>query len=169
MKLGDGLFLESCRKVSEEYPDIKFDSMIVDNASMQMVSNPQQFDVMVMPNLYGNIIGNIAAGLIGGPGIVSGKNIGEEYAIFETGTRNSGRSIAGKNIANPLGMLFAGADMLKYMGYVEHSKKISKACKKILCDLQIHTPDLGGQHSTSEVVQAIIKELQSKDPHFIQQ
>ncbi|CAH1265116.1 IDH3B [Branchiostoma lanceolatum] len=143
MKMGDGLFLECCRKMSEEFPDIEYESMIIDNCSMQMVSRPQQFDVMmmpnlygniiskigdvmvsrpqqfdvmVMPNLYGNIISNIGAGLVGGPGLVPGENIGEEYAVFETATRNTGKSIAGQNVANPTAMLLASALMLEHLG-----------------------------------------------------
>ncbi|TKR64190.1 hypothetical protein L596_024769 [Steinernema carpocapsae] len=84
-----------------EYPEIEFESMIVDNASMQLVSRPQQFDVMLMPNLYGNIISNIACGLVGGPGLVSGINVGDDYAVFETGTRNTGTSLAGPTRPTP--------------------------------------------------------------------
>jgi isocitrate dehydrogenase (NAD+) len=116
MKLGDGLFLECCRHVSKKYPDIKFDTMIVDNTCMQLVSKPQQFDVMVMPNLYGNIVANVCTGLVGGAGIVAGSNYAEDCAVFEKGTRNSGKGIKGLNTANPSGMLFAASDMLEYIG-----------------------------------------------------
>ncbi|KAK6755853.1 hypothetical protein RB195_014317 [Necator americanus] len=117
-KLGDGLFLQVCKEIGErEYPEIKFESMIVDNASMQLVSRPQQFDIMLMPNLYGNIISNIACGLVGGPGLVSGMNIGNEYAVFETGTRNTGTSLAGKDMANPTAFIRAAADMLRYFAH----------------------------------------------------
>uniref|UniRef100_A0A3Q2NMC9 Isocitrate dehydrogenase [NAD] subunit, mitochondrial n=1 Tax=Fundulus heteroclitus TaxID=8078 RepID=A0A3Q2NMC9_FUNHE len=132
MKLGDGLFLQCCREVASGYPDITFDSMIVDNTTMQLVSKPQQFDVMVMPNLYGNVVSNVCAGLVGGPGLVPGANYGRDYAVFETATRNTGKSIAGKNIANPTAMLL------------------------------LHTADLGGQGTTSEVVQSIMRVIQSK-------
>jgi isocitrate dehydrogenase (NAD+) len=90
--------------------------MIVDNTCMQLVSKPQQFDVMVMPNLYGNIVANVATGLVGGAGLVAGSNYGHGCAVFEAGTRNSGKGIAGMNVANPSGMLFAAANMLKYIG-----------------------------------------------------
>ena len=116
MKQGDGLFLECCRKVSKKYPDIKFETMIVDNTCMQLVSKPQQFDVMVMPNLYGNIVANVCTGLVGGAGIVAGSNYAEDCAVFEKGTRNSGKGIKGLNTANPSGMLFAASDMLEYIG-----------------------------------------------------
>lgn len=116
MKLGDGLFLECCRAVAKKYPNIQFETMIVDNTCMQLVSKPQQFDVMLMPNLYGNIVANVSVGLVGGAGIVAGSNYGEGCALFETGARNSAKGIAGQNVANPAGMLFAAANMLKYIG-----------------------------------------------------
>ncbi|XP_061186669.1 isocitrate dehydrogenase [NAD] subunit gamma, mitochondrial-like isoform X1 [Saccostrea echinata] len=162
MKLGDGLFLESCRKVACQYPDIEFSDMIVDNASMQMVSKPQQFDVLVMPNLYGNILSNITAGLVGGPGVIPGMNIGDNYAVFEMGTRSSGRSMKGKNIANPTGMLLASCDMLDYIGYTHHAKLIRESVMKVLSEDKIQTPDLGGQATTLEVVQAIIDDIKPK-------
>jgi isocitrate dehydrogenase (NAD+) len=102
--------------VAAEYPQIKFETMIVDNTCMQLVNRPSQFDVMVMPNLYGNIVSNVCAGLVGGSGFVAGSNYGDQYAIFEQGTRNTGLAIAGKDIANPSGILFAAANMLKYLG-----------------------------------------------------
>lgn len=162
MKLGDGLFLESCRKVACLYPDIEFNDMIIDNASMQMVSRPQQFDVLVMPNLYGNILSNIAAGLVGGPGVVPGMNIGEEYAVFELGSRNSGRSLKGKNIANPTGLLLAGCDLLDYLGHHGHATLIRDSVMDVLCEKQVHTPDLGGQATTLEVIQAIVDDIKPK-------
>ena len=115
-KLGDGLFLACCREVAKKYPNIEFETMIVDNTCMQLVSKPSQFDVMVMPNLYGNIVANVSVGLVGGAGIVAGTNYGEGCALFETGARNSAKGIAGQNVANPAGMLFAAANMLKYIG-----------------------------------------------------
>lgn len=162
MKLADGLFLECCRKVSERYPDIEFNNMIVDNACMQMVSNPQQFDVLVLPNLYGNILSNVAAGMVGGAGLTSGMNVGDNYAIFETGTRNSGRSIQGKNIANPTGMLFASCDMLDYLGHDQHATLIRESVMNVLSHKKVHTPDIGGTATSSEIIQAIIDDLKPK-------
>ncbi|XP_013788757.1 isocitrate dehydrogenase [NAD] subunit gamma, mitochondrial-like [Limulus polyphemus] len=159
MKLTDGLFLQCCKEVAAEYSDIQFDNMIIDNCSMQLVANPHQFDVLLLPNLYGNILNNIACGLVGGPGLTSGRNYGNEYALFETGTRNTGKSIAGKNIANPIAMLNAGVDLLKHLGLTTHSKVISAAVDKTLNVDQIHTPDLGGQATTTDVMQNIIKEV----------
>ncbi|XP_071082367.1 isocitrate dehydrogenase [NAD] subunit gamma, mitochondrial-like isoform X1 [Haliotis cracherodii] len=162
MKLGDGLFLECCRNVAKSYPDIEFGDMIIDNASMQMVSRPQQFDVLVMPNLYGNILGSIASGLVGGAGVVPGMNIGEKYAVFETGTRNSGRTLKGKNIANPTGMLLASCDMLDYLGHHRHATLIRESTMDVLGKHETQTPDVGGQATTTEVIQAIIEDLKPK-------
>lgn len=161
MKLGDGLFLKTCREVAESYPEIEFVDMIVDNCCMQIVSNPWQFDVMLLPNLYGNIVGNIAAGLVGGPGVVPGKNVGLDYAIFETATRNTGKNIAGKNQANPSAMLLASALMLDHIGLDKHASLIRQAVYKTLSEKMIHTPDLGGLHTTRDVVQSVIEEIQS--------
>uniref|UniRef100_A0A8C6S6T1 Isocitrate dehydrogenase [NAD] subunit, mitochondrial n=1 Tax=Neogobius melanostomus TaxID=47308 RepID=A0A8C6S6T1_9GOBI len=124
MKLGDGLFLQCCKEVASGYPDITFDSMIVDNTTMQLVSKPQQFDVMVMPNLYGNVVSNVCAGLVGGPGLVPGANYGRDYAVFETATRNTGKSIAGRNIANPTAMLLASCMMLDHLKLNDYASLI---------------------------------------------
>ncbi|KAK6021005.1 dehydrogenase, isocitrate/isopropylmalate family, partial [Ostertagia ostertagi] len=151
-KLGDGLFLKVllyARRIGEnEYPEIKFDSMIVDNASMQLVSRPQQFDIMLMPNLYGNIISNIACGLVGGPGLVSGMNIGNEYAVFET---------AGKDAANPTAFIRASADMLRYLGLNHHANMISDSLYRTLVEKRLHTPDIGGTAKTSDVVKSVLE------------
>lgn len=135
--------------MSSEYKDIQFESMIVDNASMQLVSRPQQFDVMVMPNLYGNIISNIACGLVGGPGLVSGMNLGDKYAVFETGTRNTGTSLAGKDLANPTAFIRASVDLLRYLGCHYQANIISDALWKALVEQRIHTFDIGGKNSVS--------------------
>ncbi|XP_077980139.1 isocitrate dehydrogenase [NAD] subunit gamma, mitochondrial-like isoform X2 [Glandiceps talaboti] len=163
MKLADGLFLQCCREVAKDYPDIEFGDMIIDNCSMQMVSRPQQFDVMVMPNLYGNIVSNIGAGLVGGPGLVPGENIGKDYAIFEAATRNTGKSIAGKNIANPTAMLLASTLMLDHLDLSKKAKTIRAAILKTMSEDRIHTPDLGGQASTTDVVHNILKEIKDNN------
>ncbi|VDL81757.1 unnamed protein product [Nippostrongylus brasiliensis] len=146
-KLGDGLFLQVVKEMAKaDYPHIEFESMIVDNACMQLVSRPQQFDVMLMPNLYGNIISNIACGLVGGPGLVSGMNIGDKYAVFETGTRNTGTSLAGKDLANPTAFIRASIDMLRYLNCHHHANLISDALWKALVEQRVHTRDIGGSH-----------------------
>lgn len=160
MKLSDGLFLKCCAETAKDYPEIEFDNMIIDNCSMQLVSNPSQFDVLLLPNLYGNILTNIACGLVGGPGITSGRNYGHDYAVFETGTRNTGKSIAGKNIANPLAMLNASVDLLDHLGLKNDATIIRNAIDKTLNVDKVHTPDLGGQATTRDVVNNIIKEVQ---------
>lgn len=155
MKLADGLFLQCCKEVASGYPDITFDSMIVDNTTMQLVSRPQQFDVMVMPNLYGNVVSNVCAGLVGGPGLAPGANYGRDYAVFETGTRNTGKSIANKNIANPTAMLLASCLMLGHLGLHSHASLIHNAVMVTMNEHRLHTPDIGGSGTTAEVVEAI--------------
>ncbi|KAE8583423.1 hypothetical protein XENTR_v10020508 [Xenopus tropicalis] len=159
MKLGDGLFLACCKEVASGYPDITFESMIVDNTTMQLVSNPQQFDVMVMPNLYGNIVNNVCAGLVGGPGLVPGANYGNVYAVFETATRNTGKSIANKNIANPTAMLLASCMMLDHLKLHSYAASIRKAILGSMNEHRMHTADIGGQGTTSEVVQSICRQI----------
>uniref|UniRef100_H2UNL9 Isocitrate dehydrogenase [NAD] subunit, mitochondrial n=1 Tax=Takifugu rubripes TaxID=31033 RepID=H2UNL9_TAKRU len=154
MKLGDGLFLQCCREVASGYPDITFDSMIVDNTTMQLVSRPEQFDVMVMPNLYGNVVSNVCAGLVGGPGLVPGANYGRDYAVFETATRNTGKSIAERNIANPTAMLLASCMMLDHLKLNDYASLIRNAVLTTMNENRLHTPDIGGQGTTSEVVQS---------------
>jgi isocitrate dehydrogenase (NAD+) len=123
-----------------KYKDIKLDAMIVDNASMQLVSKPEQFNggIMLMPNLYGNIISNIACGLVGGPGLVSGLNLGENYAVFETGTRNTGTSLANKDIANPTAFIRAAIDLLTYLKLHDSAKVLSDSLYYVLTVQKIH-------------------------------
>ncbi|XP_032067444.1 isocitrate dehydrogenase [NAD] subunit gamma, mitochondrial [Thamnophis elegans] len=168
MKLGDGLFLQCCKEVASGYPNITFESMIVDNTTMQLVSRPQQFDVMVMPNLYGNIVNNVCAGLVGGPGLVPGANYGRDYAVFETATRNTGKSIAGKNIANPTAMLLASCMMLDHLRLHSYASVIRKAVFTAMDDAETHTPDIGGQGTTSAAVQSIMKQMSQPKSHLAQ-
>ncbi|KAK2171578.1 hypothetical protein NP493_1041g01080 [Ridgeia piscesae] len=134
MKLADGLFLECCTDVAALYPTIEFESMIVDNTCMQLVSNPHQFDVMVMGNLYGNIIDNLAAGLVGGAGVVPGENYGSEVAVFEPGARHAYAEQIGKDTANPTAMLLSACNLLSHLHLHEHADRISKAVKKTIAD-----------------------------------
>uniref|UniRef100_A0A8K9UJW2 Isocitrate dehydrogenase [NAD] subunit, mitochondrial n=1 Tax=Oncorhynchus mykiss TaxID=8022 RepID=A0A8K9UJW2_ONCMY len=164
MSLGDGLFLQCCKEVAAGYQDIAFDAMIVDNTTMQLVSKPQQFDVMVMPNLYGNVVSNVCAGLVGGPGLVPGANYGTDYAVFECGTRNTGKSIADGNIANPTAMLLASCLLLDHLRLHAYATMIRRAVIATVTETRLHTADLGGQGSTSDVVQSIMKEIQSTGP-----
>ncbi|XP_035238081.1 isocitrate dehydrogenase [NAD] subunit gamma, mitochondrial isoform X1 [Anguilla anguilla] len=164
MKLGDGLFLQCCKEVASGYPDITFDSMIVDNTTMQLVSKPQQFDVMLMPNLYGNVVSNVCAGLVGGPGLVPGANYGRAYAVFETATRNTGKSIAERNIANPTAMILAGCLMLDHLKLHAYATMIRSAVLTTMNETRLHTADIGGQGTTSEVVQTIMKIIERGGP-----
>ncbi|KAI6238816.1 Isocitrate dehydrogenase [NAD] subunit, mitochondrial [Aphelenchoides fujianensis] len=162
-KLGDGLFLKIASKMAaEEFPDIPFETMIVDNASMQLVSKPQQFNggILLTPNLYGNIISNIACGLVGGPGLVSGMNIGEQFAVFETATRNTGSSLVAQNVANPTAFIRASADMLAYLGLKEYSDLISDALFKTLSEDRVHTQDIGGSAQSTDVVESVLKYIE---------
>lgn len=166
MKLTDGLFLETSRQVAKEYPDIKHSDMIVDNTCMQLVSNPQQFDVMITTNLYGTIVGNVIAGLLGGAGLLSGRNYGDHYAVFEPGARSTGTAIAGKNLANPIAMLNASVDMLTHLGHHFHAEAISDAIEKTVNEDRILTKDVGGQSTSTEVVQNVLRRLAETDLHW---
>ena len=161
MKVTDGMFLEVSKRVAEEFPDIEHESMIIDNCCMQLVSNPWQFDVMVLTNLYGTIVSNLVCGLIGGPGVISGTNLGPRYAIFEPATRNTGTSLTGSNKANPCAMLNAGADMLSHLGLEYHSELIRTAVYDTINVDKIHTKDLGGEASSSDVVQNVINHIKN--------
>ncbi|KAJ6655316.1 hypothetical protein lerEdw1_005508 [Lerista edwardsae] len=136
--------------------------------AQHLVSRPQQFDVMVMPNLYGNIVNNVCAGLVGGPGLVPGANYGRDYAVFETATRNTGKSIAGKNIANPTAMLLASCMMLDHLKLHNSASVIRKAVLASMDDANTHTPDIGGQGTTSEAVQSILKQIRKSTSNLAQ-
>ncbi|KAL5105087.1 Isocitrate dehydrogenase NAD subunit gamma 1 mitochondrial [Taenia crassiceps] len=143
MKLSDGLFLQTCTEVAKLYPSIHFDSIIVDNCCMQLVVRPQQFDVMLLPNLYGNVVGAVCAGLVGGAGLVAGINLGEDYAVFEVGTRKQAQSLKGRNIANPVAMLLASADLLDHLGLHEKSTILRNAIVDAVSTKNVRTPDIG--------------------------
>lgn len=149
MKLTDGLFLECVRNVSKEYPDIIYEEIIVDNMCMQLVRNPEIYDVILCPNLYGDIISDLCAGLVGGLGVVPGANIGDNLAVFEA-VHGSAPDIAGKNIANPTALILSAAQMLKYIGESERGRKIEKALEIVIKEKLCLTPDLGGNATTEE-------------------
>lgn len=157
MKLSDGLFLECFREVSKNYPNIKTREILVDNLCMQLVQNPTQFDVLVLPNLYGDIVSDLCAGLIGGLGVAQGANIGKDYAVFEP-VHGSAPDIKGQNKANPTALLLSAIEMLKYIGENSYAEKIEKALFKTL-QQGICTADLGGNKSTTEFTEEIIKNL----------
>ena len=160
MKLTDGLFLDSARQVAAEYPDIQFDHKIVDNLAMQLVLNPNQFDVLLLSNLYGDIVSDLCAGLVGGLGLVPAANIGELYAVFEA-VHGSAPDIAGKGVANPTALLFSGVLMLRHLGENEAADRVLKATFAVLKRGDVRTPDLGGKASTKEYADALVRELDS--------
>ena len=156
-KLSDGLFLNSARKIAQDYPTINFREVLVDNCCMQLVQNPNQFDVLLLPNLYGDIVSDLCAGLIGGLGVAQGANIGLDYAVFEP-VHGSAPDIAGQNKANPTAMLMSAIEMLNYIGENEAGRRIKLALFETL-NAGIKTVDIGGNATTSEFTQAIIDRL----------
>jgi len=158
MKLADGLFLDSAREVSKSFPDIELQEVIVDNMCMQLVMNPSKYDVIVTTNLYGDILSDLCAGLVGGLGLVPGANIGREMAIFEA-VHGSAPDIAGKNMANPVAVILSGAMMLNYLGENEKADLIVNGIHKTISDGKYITKDLGGSSSTTDMTNAIIENL----------
>lgn len=160
LKLTDGYFLERFYEIAKEYKDINCDDKIVDNTCMQLVINPNQFDIMVMPNLYGDIVSDLTAGLIGGLGLLPSMNIGKDYAMFEA-VHGSAPDIAGKNMANPTALLYSACMMLDYMGKKDVADKIRNSVDKVLQEGKYLTFDLGGKSTTDEYTKAIINQLKS--------
>lgn len=158
MKLSDGLFLDCFYKVSSDYPEMESDDKIIDNACMQLVMRPEQFDVMVLENLYGDIVSDLCAGLIGGLGLAPGANIGEQGAVFEA-VHGSAPDIAGQGIANPTAMLMSGLLMLRHIGEHECADLAEKAMLEVFAEGEIRTRDLGGSAKTDEFATAIINKL----------
>ena len=157
MKLSDGLFLECFRKIAEEYPQINKREILVDNLCMQLVQDPTRFDVLVLPNLYGDIVSDLTAGLIGGLGVAQGANIGLDCAVFEP-VHGSAPDIKGQNKANPTALILSACEMLRYIDEKDYAEKIEKALFKTL-SANIKTADLGGSTSTTEFTHAIIGNL----------
>ena len=157
-KLTDGLFLECARKVAENYPSVKYTEVLVDNLCMQLVQNPQKYDVLLLPNLYGDIVSDLAAGLIGGLGVAQGANIGKDCAVFEA-VHGSAPDIKGQNKANPTAILFSAIMMLEYINEKELANKLRNAIFAVLKEGKVLTCDLGGNSSTTEFTQAIINKL----------
>jgi isocitrate dehydrogenase (NAD+) len=158
MKMSDGLFLNCFREVAKEYAEIAADDLIVDNACMQLVVDPNQFDVLLLENLYGDIISDLGAGLVGGLGVVPGANIGEEIAVFEA-VHGSAPSIAGRGIANPTALIQTAVLMLKHIDEREAADRIQSALERILAEGNVLTRDLGGQATTIEFTEAVIHAL----------
>jgi len=156
LKLSDGLFLDSCRKIAADFPEIEFDDCIVDAAAMKLVSDPQVFDVMVMENLFGDILSDLTSGLVGGLGVTPSANVGEGMAVFEA-VHGSAPDIAGKGIANPTALLLSGVLMLRYLGEKEAADRVEQAVHAVLAAGEVLTGDLGGQATTQQYTEAVLR------------
>jgi isocitrate dehydrogenase (NAD+) len=155
MKLSDGLFLECCRRTAQVNPGIQYEELIVDNACLQLVRDPTRFDVLLMPNLYGDIVSDLCAGLVGGLGVVPGANIGDEYAVFEA-VHGSAPDIAGKGLANPMAMTLSGAMMLRHLGEEKAAQAVEEGVRRVLREGRVRTGDLGGTAGTRAMGDAVI-------------
>jgi isocitrate dehydrogenase (NAD+) len=162
MKLADGLFLRCCREVSQDYPEIEYRELIVDNAAMQLVMRPETFDVLLLPNLYGDIVSDLAAGLVGGLGVVPGANLGEQYAVFEA-VHGSAPDIAGRGIANPTALMFSAAMMLDHLGENQAASRLQQAIEAVYAEGRRVTRDIGGTASTREFTDAVIGKMRGDE------
>jgi isocitrate dehydrogenase (NAD+) len=160
LKMTSGLFLETGREIARSYPDIQFNDIIVDNCAMQLVRDPSRFDVIVTTNLFGDILSDLTAGLVGGLGLVAGANIGESTAIFEA-VHGTAPDIAGKGIANPTAVMLAGAMMLDRMGQRERGQRLEAAIRKVIADGKDLTPDIGGKGTTQSFTDRVIATLRA--------
>ncbi len=161
MKLSDGLFLRSVRAVAAQFPEIEYKELIVDNACMQIVMDPQQFDVLLLPNLYGDVMSDLAAGLVGGLGVVPSANIGDECAMFEA-VHGTAPDIAGKGLANPTALLMSSILMLDHLGERTTARRIELALEKVYREAKHTTRDVGGPAGTDEFAEAVIAALPTK-------
>jgi isocitrate dehydrogenase (NAD+) len=158
MKLGDGLFIESARSVATRFPDVAYEERIVDAACMHLVMRPEQFDVLLLPNLYGDIVSDLCAGLVGGLGVVPGANLGTDAAVFEA-VHGTAPDIAGKNVANPTALLLSALLMLEHIGESGAASRVRQALYRVLADGAVRTRDLGGRATTMEFAEAITRHL----------
>ncbi len=156
MKLADGLFLRCCREIAAQFPEIQYKELIVDNASMQLVMRPEMFDILLLPNLYGDIVSDLAAGLVGGLGIVPGANMGESHAVFEA-VHGSAPDIAGQGKANPTALMLSAVMLLTHVGEAEAARKLQSAVEGVYRERQHLTADVGGNSSTEEFTEAVVR------------
>jgi isocitrate dehydrogenase (NAD+) len=159
MKLSDGLFLECARRVARDYPEIELRELIIDNCAMQLVTRPEQFDVLLMDNLYGDILSDLGAGLVGGLGVVAGSNIGNECAVFEA-VHGSAPDLAGRGKANPTAVIRSAAQLVAHLGETHAAARIELAVESALSNPANHTGDLGGKATTVQLTDAILRELE---------
>jgi isocitrate dehydrogenase (NAD+) len=160
LKMTSGLFLETGREIARSYPDIQFNDIIVDNCAMQLVRDPSRFDVIVTTNLFGDILSDLTAGLVGGLGLVAGANIGEQAAIFEA-VHGTAPDIAGRGIANPTAVMLGGAMMLDRMGQRERGQRLEVALRKTIAEGKDLTPDIGGKGTTQSFTERVIANLRA--------
>ncbi len=159
MKLSDGLFLECCRRVARDYPEIVYEEVIVDNLCMQLVRNPERYDVLLLENLYGDIVSDLCAGLVGGLGVVPGGNLGERCAVFEA-VHGTAPDIAGKGIANPTALLMSSVMMLRWLNLPAYAQALERGLMRVYARGEVRTPDLGGTASTQQFAEAVIAAAQ---------
>jgi isocitrate dehydrogenase (NAD+) len=162
MKLSDGLFLKCCRETAAQFPEIAYNELIVDNACMQLVMRPQIFDVLVLPNLYGDIVSDLAAGLVGGLGIVPGANMGDHHAIFEA-VHGTAPDIAGKGLANPTALMQSAVLMLAHIGERDAAKRLKSAVASVYAEGKHLTGDVGGHAGTAEFTGAIVRHIAGEE------
>jgi isocitrate dehydrogenase (NAD+) len=155
MKLSDGLFLACAREMARRYPRIRYGELIVDNACMQLVLRPQHFDMLLLENLYGDIVSDLCAGLVGGLGLVPGANLGDRYALFEA-VHGTAPDIAGKNLANPLAIILSSVMMLRHIGQTRPAARLERAIERLLAEGKVRTRDLGGKATTTAVTERLI-------------
>jgi isocitrate dehydrogenase (NAD+) len=160
MKLSDGLFLECFRRVATEYPDVRADDRIVDNMCMQLVIRPEEWDVLLLENLYGDIVSDLCAGLVGGLGVVAGANLGLDFAVFEA-VHGSAPDIAGRDLANPLALIRSAILMLYHLGKDDVARRVGAAVRKVIVDDRVRTRDLGGDASTTRFTDALVAALEA--------
>jgi isocitrate dehydrogenase (NAD+) len=159
MKLGDGLFLDSVRKIRKRYPAVAYEERIVDAACMRLVMKPETFDVIVLPNLYGDIVSDLCAGLVGGLGVVPGANLGVASAVFEA-VHGSAPDIAGQNLANPTALLLSALMMLRHIGETTAAERVRQSLGRVLEAGAVRTRDLGGTATTSEFTDALCRDIE---------
>lgn len=163
MKMVDGLFLDCCREEAKKFPLIEYEEMIVDNASMQIVKNPEYFDVLLAPNLYGSILASACAGLVGGAGVAAGAAFGKDFMFFEPGARKTGMKIAGRDIVNPTSMILASINMLRSIGVPRFGDLIYQGLLNVYTEGKYLTVDVGGKASTTEFTNRLIEEVTQLD------
>jgi len=159
MKLSDGLFLDCFRKVAVDHPDVEADDRIIDNLCMQLVIRPETYDMLLLENLYGDIVSDLAAGLVGGLGVAPGANIGDDMAVFEA-VHGSAPDIAGQDLANPIALMRSAILMLRWLGMYEEADRMGKAIRHVFVEQRIRTRDLGGEASTSTFTDAVVKRIE---------